>query len=628
MNRDAPGAAVRPIELLAPAGNREIGIAAIDHGADAVYIGGPLFGARAAAANSVSEIGRLADYAHRFRARVYVALNTLLEEAELQAAVALSWQLYEAGADALIIQDMGLLECELPPIALHASTQCDNRSVRKVRFLEQVGFSQVVLARELNLAQIGSICRQTGAVIECFVHGALCVSYSGQCYISEYRTGRSANRGACAQFCRHRYRLTDNTGASVHPGGYLLSLSDLNCAACCAELIDAGVGSLKIEGRLKDGASVKNVTAAYRQILDELIAEDSSLRRASSGHCRFAFTPDPARTFSRGATEFFLKDPKSRPGSVLTPKAIGQRIGTVVEVGARHCRVDTGETLANGDGLCFIDQRGELCGLKVNRVEGGRVFTRSAMPARLGDELYRNHDADFLRQLESSSGCRRIDLALEVTVDSGTIAFLLLDEDGITSEFSQQAEREKARQPESTAAMIARQAVKSGDSVFRVTSCQVHYRQQEHYSAADINKLRRLALEHHEAERRRQCSRVKPADRDTTAAWISRQATWRDNITNSRAEAFYRRHGVTEFTGLGAARRRDMAQALMTTRYCLRLQLGLCPAGACGNGSRIQAQPLYLTDNTGTYELSFDCSRCEMTLRPAEPASVPEDLNH
>ena len=379
-----------PLELLAPARDLACGIAAIDHGADAVYIGGPSFSARAAAGNSLADIESLVTYAHQYAARVYIALNTLLTDTELDEAAAFARAVWNVGADALIIQDMGLLECDLPPIPLHASTQTDNRTRDKVRFLEKVGFRQVVLARELSLQQIREIRRSTTVALECFVHGALCVSCSGQCYMSEMVTGRSANRGECAQFCRHAWTLKDAGGAVLAKDRYFLSLKDLDLSARIADLVAAGVRSSKIEGRLKDERYVKNVTAAYRLILDDLLQADSDLCRTSSGKCTFSFQPDTSRSFNRGKTEYFLMNPRSRPASIYTPKAIGQELGAVVEVDRNSFTLDSEEKLANGDGLCFFDAHDQLIGLKANRVEGRRIFPKDPVSPSPGTLIYRN----------------------------------------------------------------------------------------------------------------------------------------------------------------------------------------------------------------------------------------------
>ncbi len=396
------------IELLAPAKNLACGIGAINHGADAVYIGGPQFSARAAAGNTLADIARLVAHAHQFRAKIYVALNTLFTDQELESAVKLCHQLHEIGVDALIIQDVGLLEMELPPIPLHSSTQMNNRTVEKVGFLEQVGFQQVVLARELSLERIKEIRVATRVPLEFFVHGALCVSYSGQCYISEVMAGRSANRGECAQFCRHKFTLQDEAGKIIAKDRYLLSLKDLNLSAHLGALIEAGISSFKIEGRLKDENYVKNVTAYYRQALDAIILADPSLQRASSGRCTFAFTPDPEKSFNRGMTDYFLLNPRNRPGAIDSPKSIGQQLGPVVHAEKRFFLVETKEPVNNGDGLCFFDPIKGLVGIKVNRVENGRIYPKDPVVLPVGMMVYRNSDTAFNKLLTRSEQCRTI----------------------------------------------------------------------------------------------------------------------------------------------------------------------------------------------------------------------------
>ncbi len=602
---------MRQIELLAPAGNLQIGIAAIEHGADAVYIGAPQFSARAAASNSVADIEKLVHFAHRFHARVYVALNTLLNEEEVAPAVNLITRLYEAGADALIIQDMGLLECDLPPIALHASTQMDNRSLEKVSFLERVGFDQVVLARELSLAQITEICSKSNILVECFIHGALCVSYSGQCYISEVVAGRSANRGRCAQFCRHRFTLSEKSGKVIAADRYFLSLKDLDFSRHLHALVGAGVSSFKIEGRLKDSSYVKNVTAFYRTLLDGIIAADSSLKRASSGQCRFDFRPDSERTFQRGKTNYFLCDAKSKPGALATPKSIGQRIGIVRDVTRNTFRVVTDEVLVNGDGLCFFDRHDRLHGFRANRVEGTTVYLREKIPIHDGDVLYRNRDVVFSKQLEKSEHCRHISLAATVTETENGVELAMKDEDGICSSLHLPVEWETARQKGRILELIERQMVKTGRTLFKINSLEVRIDPSRHLPVSEINALRRKGLENHERIRLDHYQRPVGNQKKNDIPWLSKKITWKDNVTNSQAREFYRRHGVSQFPAGGEERLAAMKDGLMATKYCLRRQLGICPR----EDEVLSAKPLLLSDNTGTYEVYFRCDTCEMIIK-------------
>ena len=383
----------RKIELLAPAKNLECGIAAVDHGADAIYIGAPRFGARAAAGNSLEDIAELVRYAHVYNVRIYVTVNTILKDEELKDTEKMIWDLYRAGVDALIVQDMGLLELNLPPIPLHASTQMDNRTPQKVRFLAEAGFRQVVLARELSLVEIGNIHHACPDVpLEVFVHGALCVSYSGQCYVSQACFGRSANRGECAQFCRLAFYMVDADGKSIVRNKHLLSLKDLNQSEELEQLLDAGASSLKIEGRLKDVSYVKNVTAYYRQKLDSVFKRRKEYIRASSGKVKLEFKPQLDKSFSRGFTNYFLFDRNKDIFSFDTPKSLGEEMGTVKEIRGNYLTVAGIKSFNNGDGVCFLDQTGKLQGFRINRVENNKLFPQEMPRIKPRTILYRNFD--------------------------------------------------------------------------------------------------------------------------------------------------------------------------------------------------------------------------------------------
>jgi putative protease len=604
------------IELLAPAQNMHCGLAAIEHGADAVYIGGPSFGARAAATNSLADIEQLVRHAHRFHAKVYVTLNTLLHDDELDQAVALCHQLYALGADALIIQDVGLLESDLPPIALHSSTQMNNRTPEKVRFLEQVGFAQVVLARELSLAQIRAIRAATSVPLEFFVHGALCVAYSGQCYISEVVADRSANRGRCAQFCRHTYDLLDAHGQVLQKDRYLLSLKDLDLSAHLEPLIDAGIRSFKIEGRLKDANYVKNVTAAYRMALDRILEARGDLRRASSGQCQFTFTPDPARSFSRGATDYFLTKQRNAAAEIRSPKSIGKHIGRVVALNDRSFTLSGEEPVHSGDGLCFFDRNGVLVGMRVNRVDGHTVFPKDGVAGLhlfRGADIFRNFDAAFNRALENSTQCRTMGVRLTLTETADGLQLDVVDEDGIASTTTIRVKKEQASKLGTTESMALRQLKKSGGTIFSVEAVTLHLSADLFFPAAVVNDLRRRAFALHQEQRIRAHVRETRDRSANTVPWIATEVDYRDNITNQRALAFYRRHGVQQVdtTRLRAGDTPDCV--LMTTRYCIKAQLDLCRRQK--KGPAALAEPLILADRTGQYALSFDCTRCEMTVR-------------
>ncbi|BHH85277.1 peptidase U32 family protein [Desulforhopalus sp. 52FAK] len=607
---------VRKIELLAPAKNLPCGIAAINHGADAVYIGGPGFSARAAAANSVEDIAQLVRHAHMFGAKVYVAFNTIFNDEELTRAVALSHTLYDAGADALIIQDTGLLKSDLPPIALHSSTQMNNRTPERVRFWQDVGFDQVVLARELSLEQIREIGATSSVPLEFFVHGALCVSYSGQCYISEVMAGRSANRGECAQFCRHKFDLKDSKGRVLEKDSYLLSLKDLNLSGHIEALIDAGISSLKIEGRLKDEHYVKNVTAHYRRILDGVLAGRSDLAPASSGVCQFDFTPDPEKSFNRGSSEYFIRAKRNVVGDPRSPKSKGKLLGRITRIDKSFFVVDGAEKIVNGDGLCFFDGRGALVGLRVNRVDGTHLFPKDdvqRLGLRVGMEMFRNADTAFAKLLDRSEQCRTIGVNVRLREKEGGLELTVTDSDGITSVTELSVTAEEAKNPEAVKNGAIKQLKKSGGTVFTVEDVQVDIDGASFYPAAIFNEIRRNGFARH-AEERVSYFQVKPTQpRRDTGVWPLDTISYLDNVRNSKALEFYAEHGVTK-TDQGLVKAEDVQDAaLMTTKYCIKAQLGRCPKV---KGSRKDmSDPLFLADNRGEYALEFDCKKCEMLLR-------------
>lgn len=607
---------LQKIELLAPAKNISCGIAAINHGADAVYIGGPLFGARAAASNSLTDITDLVTYAHQFRAKVYVALNTLLNDDELDRAVELCHQLYELGVDALIIQDVGLLASDLPPIPLHSSTQMNNRTVEKIQFLEHVGFAQVVLARELSLAQIKKIRSGTTVPLEFFVHGALCVAYSGQCYVSEIIAGRSANRGQCAQFCRHKFDLRDGNGMLLEQNRFLLSLKDLDLSSHLDALIDAGIRSFKIEGRLKDENYVKNVTATYRLALDTIIESKDYLVRASSGRCQFGFNPDPSRSFSRGATDYFLNKQKNVVGEVRTPKSIGKKIGRVVAVDTPFFTIAGDEAVFNGDGLCFFNQENVLIGMRVNRVAGRKIYPKDGVAQLhlpVGTEIFRNLDVKFNKVLEQSKLCRKIAAKMTLIETNEGLQLDIIDEDGIASKTTLIIKKEKAEKIGTIEPVALRQLKKNGDTVFSVCDVALEISAELFLPAAVFNDLRRKAFASHLEMRLKSYTTDIKRRSPNAYPWPFTQVDYTDNITNRKAAEFYLHHGVKEIDTrfLRAGQAADCA--LMTTKYCIKAQLGTCTK--LDTKSKAFAEPLTLADNTGSYALNFDCDKCEMIVR-------------
>ncbi len=599
----------RKIELLAPAKDGSVGMAAIDHGADAVYIGGPKFGARTAACNSIDEIRKLIDHAHQFHARVYVALNTLLTDDEIGEAVDIIHKLHEIGADAVIIQDLGLLECDLPPIPLHASTQTDNRCAEKVKFLEDVGFSQVVLARELSLTEIKRIRAATSVPLEFFVHGALCVSYSGRCNFSEKVAHRSANRGRCAQFCRHSYTLKDGNGKILKENSHLLSLQDLDLSAHLEKLLLAGISSLKIEGRLKDMDYVKNVTAFYRRALDKIICRDDTLANSSSGRCTYSFTPDPERTFHRGGGSYFLYGRK-KIGAISTPKSTGKKIGHVKRSNADLFEIDTKETITNGDGLCFFDAENRLVGFRVNTVQGSKIFPKDRIVIPRGTILFRNFDTAFHRALQNSHDCRKIQVSVILSETADGLEVVVIDEDGITSSQSFPLAEERARDRELMQRSLARQMAKSGKTIFSVGKVTLEMTDIPYLPLSAINDIRRTAFAHHLQVRLEKHPIARKRRTRKTETWPVHLPLPLDHILNQKAAVFYAHHGMP--SSFQAEQRSADAAVLMTCRYCIRAELELCPK--INRDAPTPAGPLTISDNTGTYELAFDCDRCEMQV--------------
>jgi putative protease len=607
----------RQLELLAPAKNVDFGIAAVDHGADAVYIGGPSFGARSGAGNDMADIARLIAHAHRYRAKVFVALNTILRDDELEPARKLAWQAYEAGADALIVQDMGLLETNLPPIQLHASTQTDIRTVEKAAFLDQVGFSQMVLARELDLPTIRAIADATSCNLEFFVHGALCVAFSGQCYISHAHTGRSANRGECSQACRLPYALLDQQGRMLANDKHLLSMKDNDQSANLRALVDAGISSFKIEGRLKDLSYVKNVTAHYRQLLDQILSERPQLARASSGHSTYTFTPQPEKTFNRGATDYFVNGRQGDIGAFDSPKFAGEEVGRVTRVAPDHFEAELDITLHNGDGLSFYDSHKELVGLRVNTVDGQRIFPNQ-MPADMhrGMTLYRNRDQNFERLLEKKSAERKIGLAMHFHETAHGFALTLSDEDGCSVSASLAQEKQPANNAERAAASLHENLGKLGNTCYLSSGITLAWSQPWFIPASAANTLRREALELLEAART--AAYARPPRREPVeppATYPEDTLSYLANVYNHQARAFYEKHGVRAIEAAYEANAETGEASLMITKHCLRFSYGLCPKeakGVLGVQGTVTAEPMTLVNGKDKLTLRFDCKKCEM----------------
>ena len=610
----------RTIELLSPARNLECAVEAIKHGADAVYIGAGRFGARQAAGNEVADIAELTRFAHLYGAKVYVTVNTILKDTELSDAEKLIWQLYEACADALLVQDMAVLRMKLPPIALHASTQCDVRSADKVRFLADCGFTRVVLARELSIDEIRDIHEACPDVeLECFVHGALCVSYSGQCYASQYCMGRSANRGECAQFCRLKFDLTDSAGQVVVKGKHLLSLRDLNRMGSLEELMDAGVCSFKIEGRLKDVPYVKNVTAAYSQAIDKVLVRRNEFVRASSGHSVPHFNPDVNRSFNRGFTEYFLHGRTDDICSFGTPKSIGEKMGPVKEVGRGWIKVSGFKAFHNGDGICFFNREGELEGYRVNRVEGNRVFlflNEGEMPVLTpGTELYRNYDLEFEKVLARESAVRKInvDILFEEVADGYQVT--MTDEDGLSATAAVEWNKEDARTPQTD--NIITQLSKLGNTPFEAADVKVRMEGERFIPSSLLSDLRRSVSEKLESLRMESYQRPQPGTAKV-ADYPLRNLTYLGNVMNAEARSFYTDHGVVNIDD-AFEKRQPAGATVMFCRHCIKYAMGLCSKRSGGKPGPQVKEPLYLNLPDGhSFRLKFDCARCQMEVCASE----------
>jgi 23S rRNA 5-hydroxycytidine C2501 synthase len=626
------------LELLAPARDVEIGRQAILHGADAVYLGGPVFGARANAANSVADIAKLVEFAHRYHARIFTTINTILHDAELEEASKLVWQLYDAGVDALIIQDMGLLEMDLPPIQLHASTQCDIRTVEKAKFLADSGFSQLVLARELTVEEITAVHAAVGnsATIEYFIHGALCVAFSGQCYISHAETGRSANRGDCSQACRLPYTLTDQSGAVVAFDKHLLSMKDNNQSGNLEHLIDAGVRSFKIEGRYKDMAYVKNITAHYRILLDEIMEQRGEFTRASSGTTRHYFRPDPDRNFHRGSTDYFASGRKIDIGAFDSPKFIGQPIGHVVAVGDKSIDIQTSDELNNGDGLNFMRKR-EVVGLHVNRAEKlhskgegqavYRVFPKDPINSygglKAGLPMHRNRDHAWDMALTKESAERRIGVWLTLTewMEGDVLKGLqlsLTDEDGIATTAQVEMNLELAKQPETAVDSIKTHLGKLGSTDYSALGLNVHLSQPWFVPASTLNGMRREAIDALNAARIAVWQRPpRKAPVQPYVEYPEKSLSFLANVYNDKAREFYKKHGVQMIAAAYEAHEEAGEVPVMITKHCLRFSFNLCPKqakGVKGVQGQVKAEPMVLVNGDQKYTLKFDCKPCEMHI--------------
>lgn len=602
---------VRKIELLAPAKNLECGIEAINHGADAVYIGAPKFGARSAVGNSLEDIHILTQHAHQFGARVYVALNTILNDSELIETEKLIWDLHKIEVDAIIIQDMGILMLNLPPIPLHASTQGDNRSLEKVQFMANTGFSQVVLARELSMDEIKNIADNVTVTLEAFVHGALCVCYSGQCYLSEAISKRSANKGACAQFCRLPYTLIDSEGESILQQKHLLSMKDLNLSEQLENMIDAGISSLKIEGRLKDIQYVKNVVAYYRLKIDEILSRRQEYIKASAGTCKYTFKPDLDKSFNRGYTQYFFNGRTPDMWTLNTPKSVGEPIGKVKDVFDRFFTLSGTKKVNNGDGLCFMSHDNkELLGLRINRIDGEKIFpAETHFQIRKGTFVYRNYDHEFDKVLSKKSAERKIDSIITLNETTDGFSINAEDESGITSLYKIILSKELAQKDQTE--NITNNLSKSGNTIFKISQVKINTTNNWFIPSSLLSEWRRIVLSDLLINRISSHIIETVEHKPTCHAFPIKEITYLGNVMNEKSKTFYNLHQAN-VSQMAFEKESLNNVPLMFTRHCIKQSMGWCP-----KESKIHMQykePLYLIYNTTHLKLEFDCKKCEMRV--------------
>ncbi len=588
-------------------------MAAIRCGADAVYMGAERFGAREAAGNTNEAIREATDFAHQYYARVYVTLNTLLFDSELAVAQKLIEQLYKIGIDGLIIQDVGLLELDLPPLPMIASTQMNNDTPEKVKFLQDVGFSRVILARELTIEEIKRIREATTIELECFIHGALCVGLSGQCLMSYAIGGRSGNRGQCAQPCRRKYNLKDGEGKIIVKNKHLLSLKDLNLSEHLETLIDTGVTSFKIEGRLKDVPYVVNTVGFYRKLLDGILAK-KNLHKTSSGSVQLKFEPNPEKTFNRGFTDYGIKGRRSKFGSIDTPKSMGEFAGVVEEVGSNYFILDSrlrgndNSHLNNADGLCFFDKKRNLTGTVINGVESNKIYPQKMEGIYKGQKVYRNFDYEFERILNGKAAERKIAVSLILKESQDGFTLSGKDEDGNEAVVEIAGPKQKAEKKERAKQTQISQLSKMGNTIFECKGVEIEAQEDYFLPVSRLNEARRelirKLLEARETNRPRKTVRILKND----VSYPDKNLSYTGNVLNKKAEEFYRRHGV-EMIEPAAESGTDLSgRVVMTTKYCLREELGLCDG-------KTAAEPMILIDEDGReFKVKFDCGKCGMQI--------------
>ncbi|MDD5098223.1 MAG: U32 family peptidase [Candidatus Pacebacteria bacterium] len=598
------------LELLAPAKNLKGGMAAVNAGADAVYIGAPKFGARSSAGNSLEDIKKLIEYAHDFRVRVYITINTILYDNELKEARDLIWDLYKIGADGIIFQDMAILEMDLPSIPLIASTQCDNYDLERIKFLESIGIKRVILARELSLEQVKEIRKNTNLELETFVHGALCASFSGRCYLSHSINGGSANRGECIQACRLNYSLIDNKGKTIADNKPLLCLKDFNLSNHLEELIDAGVTSFKIEGRLKDEDYVSNVVAYYRKKIDEII-KNKKIEKTSQGDVFYGFEPDVDKTFNRSYTTYFLKE---REKNILSqsPKSIGKLLGRVKIASRKSFVLDRDVKVNNGDGLCFFDKQGNIQGSNVNQVEGNEIFLNDARGLRMGTAIYRNLDTGFLKEIENNPCKRLIPLSFLFKEEKDGVSLKATDNEYSAVNIFLKQENQKADKKEVAEENIKNQLSKLGGTIFYAKEIKVEWAGPIFMPISLINDLRRRAIDEMYSKRRGKYNRETMVFKKSEVPFIQKHLSYEWNVSNKLSQEFYKRHGVESIEPAFELMKNNNGKKVMTTKHCLRHYLGYCLREK--DGVKLK-EPLFLISNKGHgFSLKFDCENCQMEV--------------
>jgi putative protease len=605
----------KKIEILAPAKDLLHGMAAINSGADAVYIGAPQFGARSNAHNSMEDVAALVQYAHLYHAQVFVVINTILYDNELETCRQMIWELYHIGVDALIIQDMAIMEMELPPIVLHASTQANNRDPKNIKFLADAGIKRVVLARELNLHQIKEISEATDVELEFFVTGALCVSFSGNCYMSVANGERSANRGSCAQNCRLPYNLIDGHGETLIKNSHLLSIKDFDVTDQIPNLIEAGIVSFKIEGRLKDMVYVKNNVSFLRKKVDAFLELNSNYTKASSGKCTFTFDSELNRTFNRGYTDYFVNERHQAIGSWESPKSKGQYIGKLIKTIGNSYEIENGELLNNGDGLCFINENNEADGIYVNRAENGIIYPNVLKEIKDGTFIYRNNDAAFIKIVErEDSAVRKISTTLVLTENETGFELIATDEDGYVSKVHLEHAKEPTKNNLSIEDNIKTQLAKTGFTPYTADEITIQFTDNWFLPISKINEMRRTVYEQLTEIRLANYKREEHQIVKTDHPFPVNQLDFTYNVANKMARKFYERHGVTEIEKAFELQWDPGKSRVMTTKYCIKYELERCPKYHPEHRDKKVKEPLVLKQGELEYKLKFNCKPCEMEI--------------